>query len=244
MLLRPVRSANAFEETVQRLLQSIRLGLIGPGQRLPPERELAVMLSVSRDTLREAIAALHDAGYVVSRRGRYGGTFVTDVVPTLTPVVDERGELSPRREIPRAEIEDALALRRILEVGAAHAAALRQLSATEREQLWQLTSECDAVSGEPGGNGTAEYRRYDSRLHLYIAELVGAPSLVRLVAETRMRINELLDTIPLLPPNIEHSNQQHERIITAILHGNADAAAAAMAEHCDGSEALLRGFLT
>src|SRR5688572_29614932 len=82
LLLTTARPANAFEETVQRLLQSIRLGLIGPGERLPPERELAGMLQVSRDTLREALASLTDAGWVVSRRGRNGGTFVCDELPS------------------------------------------------------------------------------------------------------------------------------------------------------------------
>src|SRR6188508_2418335 len=85
LLFTPARQANAFEETVQRLLQSIRLGLIGPGDRLPAERELAGMLEVSRDTLREAIASLADAGWLVARRGRTGGTFVSDVLPTPRP---------------------------------------------------------------------------------------------------------------------------------------------------------------
>src|SRR5512145_3197797 len=84
LLLTPARPANAFEETVQRLLQSIRLGLIAPGERLPPERELAGMLEISRDTLREAIGSLAEAGWVVSRRGRYGGTFVADAPPQRT----------------------------------------------------------------------------------------------------------------------------------------------------------------
>ena len=81
LLLRPGRAGNAFEETVQRLLQSIRLGLIEPGGRLPAERELATMQGVSRDTVRDAIAALTEAGYLTSRRGRYGGTFVMDELP-------------------------------------------------------------------------------------------------------------------------------------------------------------------
>ncbi len=58
-----------------------------------------------------------------------------------------------------------------------------------------------------------------------------------------MRVTELLDTIPLLEPNLAHSNEQHERIITAILNGNPDAARKAMAEHLDGTASLLRGFL-
>jgi DNA-binding transcriptional MocR family regulator len=76
-LLGPVRSGNAFEETVERLLTVIKLGVVAPRERFPAERELAGLLGVSRITLREAIRALQQAGYVESRRGRFGGTFVT-----------------------------------------------------------------------------------------------------------------------------------------------------------------------
>src|SRR5688572_27709073 len=73
---RPVRGGNAFEITVARLVQAIKLGLVTEGDRLPPERVLAEELRVSRVTLREAIRALREAGYLESRRGRSGGTFV------------------------------------------------------------------------------------------------------------------------------------------------------------------------
>jgi DNA-binding FadR family transcriptional regulator len=68
-LFRPVRAGNAFEETVERLLQTIRLGVIGPGESLPSERDLAARLAVGRDTVRDAIRSLSEAGYLVSRRG-------------------------------------------------------------------------------------------------------------------------------------------------------------------------------
>jgi DNA-binding GntR family transcriptional regulator len=77
---RPVRGGNAFEITVSRLAPAIRLGPVSEGERLPPERELAERLQVSRVTLREAIRALREAGFLESRRGRSGGTFV--VSPT------------------------------------------------------------------------------------------------------------------------------------------------------------------
>ncbi|MDT4957248.1 MAG: hypothetical protein QOD31_1047, partial [Pseudonocardiales bacterium] len=80
-LLRPVRLGNAFEDTVGRLLETIRLGVLAPGESLPPERELATRLGVSRDTVREAIKSLSEAGYLESRRGRYGGTFLADELP-------------------------------------------------------------------------------------------------------------------------------------------------------------------
>ncbi|MFT4157962.1 MAG: FCD domain-containing protein, partial [Microbacterium sp.] len=50
-------------------------------------------------------------------------------------------------------------------------------------------------------------------------------------------------TFPLLPRNIQHSGEQHERIVSAILDGRPDAAETAMRDHLAGTEALLRGFL-
>jgi GntR family transcriptional regulator len=55
---------------------AIRQGRYGPGGRLPPERELAERLDVSRSTLRLALHDLERAGVVVRRPGRGGGTFV------------------------------------------------------------------------------------------------------------------------------------------------------------------------
>jgi DNA-binding GntR family transcriptional regulator len=66
---------------------------------------------------------------------------------------------------------------------------------------------------------------------------------VPLVAENRMRLNALLDQIPLLPRNIAHSDEQHEAIVVAILAADAEGAAEAMRAHVAGSAALLHGFL-
>ena len=231
-LFRPVRAGNAFEETVSRLLQAVRLGIVLPGEALPPERDLAARFSVSRDTVREAIKSLSDAGFLVSRRGRYGGTFVVEPLPSRG-APDDLGASVP---LSSEELEDVLVLREILEIGAARAAASKSLSATDRELLWTRLGETAAAS-------IADYRRFDSRLHLTIGELVGAPSLVPLLADNRTRLNELLDGIPLLQPNIEHSNEQHEAVVIAILTGDVERAASAMQEHLDGTAALLRGFL-
>ncbi|SDH74156.1 FadR/GntR family transcriptional regulator [Agrococcus jejuensis] len=226
-LLGPVRAVNAFEETVGRLLQQIRLGIVEPGASLPPERELATRFAVSRDTVREAIRALTEAGYVHARRGRYGGTFVASQLPAPTALDGT---------VDVAELDDVFGVRDVLEPGAARLAAARALSAAERAALTTHARESAAASAD-------DYRRLDSRLHLAIAELSGVPSLVTLVAENRMRVNALLDAIPQLTRNIEHSDEQHRAVVDAILAGDPAAAEEAMREHLAGSAVLLRGFL-
>ncbi|MFM7013862.1 MAG: FadR/GntR family transcriptional regulator [Actinomycetota bacterium] len=227
LLLKRIRSGNTFEETVERILQTIRLGLAHPGDRLPGERELAAMLAVSRDTIREATSSLAEAGFLVIRRGRYGGTFVAETLPE-----DKKSSA----QSTFSEIDDVLIFREVVECGAAYAAAGAELSKEVRNALWVAHEETSAAKPR-------EYRRLDSRLHLLIAEVTGSGKLVTEVAYSRMRVNELLDQIPLLPPNIAHSNQQHEAIISAILRGNSSEAEIAMRDHLAGSAALLRGFL-
>ncbi|MFI6828058.1 MULTISPECIES: FadR/GntR family transcriptional regulator [unclassified Kribbella] len=230
-VFRPVRTGNPFEETVERLLQAIKLGVVVPGDRLPSERDLAARLNVSRVTLREAIHALTEAGYVESRRGRYGGTFVNTQLP--------KPRRTPAKRLARElgdGLEDALVLRSALETGAAEASASRALSDAEQEHLRRCLAETSAAR-------LSDYRRFDSRLHLAIAEVSGSPSLTSATADVRMRLNELLDAIPLLERNLRHSNEQHEAIVEAILAGDAPAARQAMQEHLSGTATLLRAFL-
>src|SRR4051794_12901503 len=86
----PVTRPSMFEETVARLGTAIRLGLLAPGTQLPPERELAEQLGISRSTLRHALTTLVQSGLLASARGRGGGTFV---VPRPPLVSGEAGAL-------------------------------------------------------------------------------------------------------------------------------------------------------
>lgn len=231
-VFRPVREGNAFEETVERLLQAIKLGVVGLGERLPPERELAPRLGISRVTLREAIRALQHEGYVESRRGRFGGTFVT-----YRPPEPRSGDLERVAAGMGDRLNDALVFRMAVETGAAQALAARPLGDEQVARLRQCLRETDAAA--PG-----DYRRLDTRFHLTIGELTGSPMLAAACADARMRLNDLLGAIPVLRRNIEHAAVQHAAIVDAILAGDPDAARRAVAEHLEGTAALLRGFLT
>jgi len=235
---RPVRGGNAFEITVARLAQAIRLGMVAVGERLPPERELAEQLRVSRVTLREAIGALREAGYLESRRGRSGGTFVVRAGPPAgdgdgAGAQPDAGALA--REMGE-QLHDALDFRRVLEPGAAALAAARPLSAAQRARLVGcLTASRD--------RDPTTRRVNDSRLHLSIAVASGSESVAAAVADVQLRLDQLLAAIPVIRRNLDHSDVQHTRIVDAILAGDPHVARSTMEEHCDGTAELLRGLL-
>ncbi|MEU9311135.1 FCD domain-containing protein [Streptomyces sp. NPDC048256] len=229
-VLRPVRAGNGFEEALEQILQVVRLGLVPGGERLPAERDLAERLGISRVTLREVLKVLQDQGLVESRRGRYGGTFVL-------PRTDAGGEDELRRRIAEVDIEDVLRFREVLEVGAAGLCATHGLTG---EQAGRLREALARTADAP----LADYRRLDTMLHLTLAELCGSPSLTARYAAVRATVNDLLDCIPLLVRNLEHSQRQHLALVEAVLDGDADGAREMMREHCAGTAALLRGFLT
>ncbi len=230
-VFRVVRAGNAYEETVERLLQVIKLGIVPHGERLPPERDLAQRLGVSRVTLREAIRSLQQAGYVEPRRGRFGGTFV---LYRPSPNAAEARRIAG---ILGGSLEDALTFRRVLEPGVAEVVAQRQLNDLQQLRLRESLSDVESAP-------MSTYRQADARLHLTIAELTGSPMVTRAVAEVRISLNDLLNAIPPLDPPITHSNEQHSALVGAVLGHNARQARKVMEEHVDATAALLRGFLS
>ncbi|CAL9569748.1 Putative L-lactate dehydrogenase operon regulatory protein [Streptomyces sp. enrichment culture] len=228
-VLRPVRAGNGFEEALEQILQVVRLGLVAEGERLPAERELAGRLGVSRVTLREVLRVLHEQGLVESRRGRYGGTFVL-------PRADAGGGDELRRRVAGVDLEDVLRFREVLEVGAAGLCAAHGLDGDRAKRLRR------ALAGTHDAP-LAGYRRADTMLHLTLAGLCGSPTLTAQYAAVRATVNDLLDCIPLLVRNLEHSQRQHTALVEAVLDGDEDGAREVMREHCAGTAALLRGFL-
>ncbi|MFD6698707.1 MULTISPECIES: FadR/GntR family transcriptional regulator [unclassified Microbacterium] len=226
--LHPVRGHMAFESCVEQLGSAIRLGIFRVGTKLPGERELAERLSVSRATLREAISALRAAGLVTTTRGRGGGTVV------LPAAEQWPADQTPPR---RAEIDDVIVFRSVIEPGAAYRAALTPLDEGQRTLL------TDSLADLAAAETPADYRQADARLHLAIATVCGSDELSRSCSAVQVRIHQLLAEIPFLKTNIDHSETEHRAIVAAILDGSADQARDIMTAHCDATAALLKGLL-
>jgi len=173
-------TSNVFEATVQRLGQSIKLGLFKPGQQLPPERDLADIIGVSRVTVRAAIQVLASGGFLVARRGRTGGTFVVDNPPQW----EERSEQDGGRQV---DVPGFLDRRFVLETGICELAAERasevQVASLRQRSLRQRVGQLGELV-----NDLVEFRRQDAQLHIAFAEATGNTDLVRMSAELQAEL--------------------------------------------------------
>jgi GntR family transcriptional repressor for pyruvate dehydrogenase complex len=78
-----IESTRTFEAAIEHLVEGIERSGLGPGARLPTERELAAALAISIPTLRQGLMVLARSGLLGSRQGKGGGWFViSDLVPT------------------------------------------------------------------------------------------------------------------------------------------------------------------
>jgi GntR family transcriptional repressor for pyruvate dehydrogenase complex len=225
-VFKPVDPPTTFEETVERLGTAIRLGLLPPGRRLPPERELAGHLRISRSTLRQAITTLVESGHLMSVRGRTGGTFVVDAPPLSDMAAEPLGE----------DARSVLDYRVAVETGAT-VLAVERAGAEELADLDQL------VERMAGADGFEAYRRADVRFHISIAEAARSPRLVSAMTEVQGQVSDLIARIPHPHEVLTRSNAQHGRLVGCLRKKDGAAAVQLIREHIRGTEHILAGLM-
>jgi DNA-binding FadR family transcriptional regulator len=222
----PVRAPSTFEETVERLGGAIRTGLLAAGTRLPPERELAIQLRISRSTLRQALTTLVQSGHLTASRGRRGGTFVAERPPLSEGGPGSLGE----------DAREALDLRVALETGAVILAIERALEPDLARLDGWVELMAEATDFEA-------YRRADIRFHVGVAEAAHAPRLVREMVDLQAQVSELLASIAHPDQVLAHSNAQHDRLVRLLRERDRGRAVRLMREHIEGTEHILAGLI-
>jgi DNA-binding FadR family transcriptional regulator len=227
-LLTPMPMRTAGERVAERVVTALALGEFSSGQRLPTERELAGMLEVSRTTVREAIQRLQASGYVRTRRGRGGGTFVA---ADLGPDSDEmiRRTLVPAWQ----ELSELLEFRLLFEKLIARTAA-------ERRDDSDVVAIRRAVDAYAKAANTRASQVADHALHQAIAAATHNRHLVELSARTRREVSLGFDAEPHSPELRNRAVWEHPALAEAVIAANPDRAAQLAAEHFSLTEKMLR----
>jgi GntR family transcriptional regulator, transcriptional repressor for pyruvate dehydrogenase complex len=218
--LAPLHPEGAVEQIVRRLGEAIGAGVLAPGERLPSELELAAQLGVAPMTLRQALQILREAGFVETRRGRTGGSFVRDDPAALVVAGDPP---------TRAELRELTDWRRAVSAEAAGLAAERAAQ-PERRAIAEAAASAERAVGE-----FATFRLADARFHIAVAEASRSRRLVAAETQIQVEIAEMLRIVP--GPRLARwvSQAGHEPVVAAILAGDADGASNAMTRHVEGT---------
>jgi len=219
------------EQAVRRIGEAIGLGLLEVGDRLPSEPELAEQLGIAPMTLRQALGILREAGYVETRRGRGGGTFVSRAAPPAPVRV-------ARKRLASFTVGD---LRDLIDFRVATACAAAAL-ASERATQTELGSLRQLVEAMASASAYRDFRRADTRFHLSIASAAGSRRLAAAEASIQTEIADLLALIPHPPEALRVSNGQHRAILEAISRRDEDGARALTEAHVRGTGDFLIGL--
>ena len=235
--LTPVRQIAAHELVLDQMRRSMETGQFRPGDRLPPERDLAEMLMVSRTTVRAAVAVLEREGQISVRRGR-GGGFV--VQPPVYDLAEQRRQL--RRN--KVAVNDAFDYRTIVETGAARLAAERRRQADIthlRELVTSMNEALQTSLRDQTAQHVTEFQALDSAFHLGIAEAAQNAWLAAAVADARRRM--FLPVGAIFGRLEENANDLHEAILDAIEARDSALAVARMDEHIAGTRRTIETWL-
>jgi DNA-binding FadR family transcriptional regulator len=229
--LAPLRLRNAGEQIADRLVTAIALGEFVPGQRLPSERELAALLSVSRASVRDALHLLAAAGYVDIQRGRTGGAYVQ------MSWGSQSADMVRRTLVPHWQhFEALLDLRRLVE-------PLIARTATERRTADDLEQIRSALADYVDAEDREASRAADQSLHAAIARATHNEYLVSISGQIRAQVSLGFQAEPYSEEIRRMAVGQHTRLVETIEAGDPDAAGALAAEHFSLTETALRGLL-
>lgn len=217
MALPVLKTERLYRQIANAIVESIQRGEFAPGAALPPERELAKQLGVSRSSVREALIALEMTGWVDIRTGN--GVFAMQPLPSAS---------TPAAEADYS-LEDLLQARLAFEGMLAEMAA-RNGSPAQREQLRLLA---DTLLHYRAND--AEFLEQDKGFHLLIGEMSGNEVLREMMeflwnkrdsARFRRLERHFADNA-----FTDEMNRDHQQIAAAICAGDAAAARAAMESH-------------
>ena len=217
-LFNPVRQEGVLPgrivAQIERLIEEPHLN---PGDRLPPERELAVLFGVSRPSLREAVKTLEANRRVVVKHGT--GVWIQPPDPMRHLAID--------REVGLREL---FAMREVLEVpGAGWAAESGEPAAVGA--LYGVLEEME------GSTHIDELRRLDVDFHMRIAEMAGNRFLLRTVDVLHAMLQQGMETTLTIPGRIPRSRLEHRRIADAIAAKDGDRARRMMKAHIRSAQA-------
>ena len=209
----------AFVKIINQIKEQISNGELQPGDRLPPERQLAEMMGVNRHTVREALKTLEYMGVVDCKTGM--GTVINNLGQDL--LIDQICQATDFS--PQQLLSDIMELRFLLEPGIAALAAQRATQpelAAMQEAMNDLEKEFDN-----GCLGTDA----DERLHIALAKATHNATIYRLAGPMLKMLEQYREKSLEIKTRRSETLSEHNKIFQAVKNRQPEEASVAMTEH-------------
>jgi len=217
-VVRPEKNGLMAEQVIIQVREMIREGKLKPGDRLPPERELARQIGISRASLRHGLRFLAAIGALTSRHG--SGTYIADGPPAL-----DSEPLRMLADLHRFTPDEMFEARKLLEVGLAGLAA-KNASDDHLATMSEEVAEMYATLDDP-----QEYLVHDIRFHRAVAAASGNQILAALMNMVSTAMYESRRVTVERATDLKESAEFHRKIYRLIRARKADEARSAMSEH-------------
>ncbi|MEO9299765.1 FadR/GntR family transcriptional regulator [Devosia alba] len=214
----PIQRLSVPEQVAGRILDLVRSGTLKPGDQLPPERDLAVSLQVSRPSVREAIRGLTILGVVTTRQG--GGAYISAL-----GAEELLGPLEFFISLEELNVRQLYDARLVIESDVARRAAAEITD----EQLARLTQILEAQALRL--DDPISFRLSDTEFHEVIWRSAANPFLYRIGKSLNVLGMEFRRLASETPGILAQSHRDHRVILAALSARDADAAATAAASH-------------
>ena len=223
MVTTTVISEQRASRIAAQLVELIELQKLNPGDKLPPERQLAELLAVSRPSLREALHILQAQGMVQIKHGQ--GTFIQE------PRVAQ--ELRASLLSTTHGLNELFDAREVLEVPASKWAA--EKATKEDVRLLRATlNQIDTITATHPIDFD-QLQALDAKFHLTIVGIAGNRFINQTLNVLQDVMKMSMETTLRLPGRSEISRNEHNEILSAIENGNGDLASKLTLQHISGA---------
>lgn len=227
--VKPLSGKRAFEEIAGQIRDLIYASKLKPGDKLPPERELAEMYNAGRTAVRESLRILEHSGLIAVKKGSEGGSFVREV--DSSAVSNSFIDVIRRRQITMENFIDVKIGVEKLGIGS----GMARITPDELDLLKKCVQDAEALLEKAACEGRLPdldpWVVANADFHVTLARATKNPLFEMIVEALLTVMKAFLDDLQIVEENFRDHIQQHKEIYEAVKNKDLRLAERLVEEH-------------
>lgn len=214
LFVKPLSGKRSFEEISDQIRDLILSKKLNPGDKLPPERDLAEMFKAGRTAVRESLRILEHSGLIQIRQGSEGGSFVKDV--NSSAISRSLLDVARRSDVTVEHLVEMRIGVEKLAIGS----AIARITSGELDALKKCVDDAEALVEVTGRDGQLpdldSWVQANAEFHLVLARATRNPLFEMVIGAFMNVLRSFLDNPPLRPEYFRGHTKHHRKIYEAV----------------------------